>query len=128
MMAQGRTVVGFIGLGAIGSPMAERLVQGGENVIVYNRTIGKTARFRGRARIAASPAEMGDQADIIFACVTTADSYRDVVLGPLGLARGSRVKTYVHLGTNAVALLEELAAALAKPRHRATRCPGDRRR
>ena len=111
-MPQGRAVVGFIGLGAIGSPMAERLVQGGENVIVYNRTIGKTARFRGRARIAASPAEMADQADIIFACITTADSYRDVVLGPLGLARGSRVKTYVHLGTNAVALLEELAAAL----------------
>jgi 3-hydroxyisobutyrate dehydrogenase-like beta-hydroxyacid dehydrogenase len=111
-MAQGRSVVGFIGLGAIGNPMAERLVQGGEDVVVYNRTIGKTARFRGRAKIAASPAEMADAADIIFACVTTADSYRDVVLGPLGIVRGSRAKIYVHVGTNAVALLEELAAEL----------------
>ena len=59
-MARGRTVVGFVGLGAIGSPMAERLVQGGEDVVVYNRTVGKTARFRGRARIAISPAEMAD--------------------------------------------------------------------
>ena len=94
-MAKGRSVVGFIGLGAIGNPIAERLIEGGEDVAVYNRTIGKTARFRGRAKIAASPAEMAESAHIVFACVTTADSYRDVVLGPLGIVRGSRVKTYV---------------------------------
>jgi 3-hydroxyisobutyrate dehydrogenase-like beta-hydroxyacid dehydrogenase len=92
--------------------MAERLVRGGEDVVVYNRTIGKTARFRGRARIAISPAEMADAADIIFACVTTADSYRDVVLGPLGIVRGGRAKIYIHVGTNAVGLVEELAAEL----------------
>ncbi len=111
-MAQGRSVVGFIGLGAIGSPMADRLVQAGEDVIVYNRTIGKTARFRGRARIAASPAEMADAADIVFACVTTAESYRDVVLGPLGIVRGGRARTYVHVGTNDALFVQELAAAL----------------
>ena len=71
-MAKGRSVVGFIGLGAIGNPIAERLIEGGEDVVVYNRTIGKTARFRGRAKIAASPAEMAEAADIVFACVTTA--------------------------------------------------------
>lgn len=71
-MAQGRSVVGFIGLGAIGSPMAERLVQAGEDVVVYNRTISKSARFRGRAKIAASPAEMADDADVVFVCLTAA--------------------------------------------------------
>jgi len=111
-MAQGRSVVGFIGLGAIGRPTAERLVQAGQDVVVYNRTISKTARFRGRAKIAASPAEMADAADIIFVCVTTADSYRDVVLGPLGIVRGSRAETYVHIGTNQPAFVEELAAQL----------------
>jgi 3-hydroxyisobutyrate dehydrogenase-like beta-hydroxyacid dehydrogenase len=109
-MAQGRSVVGFIGLGAIGSPMAERLVQAGEEVVVYNRTLSKTARFRNRAKIAASPAKMADAADIIFVCVTTADSYRDVVLGPLGIIRGGRANTYVHVGTNQPALVEELAS------------------
>ena len=111
-MAQGGSVVGFIGLGAIGGPMAERLVQAGEDVIVYNRTISKTARFRGRAKIAASPAEMADDADIVFACVTTAESYREVVLGPLGIVHGSRARTYVHVGTNEVGFVEELAAKL----------------
>lgn len=112
-MPQGRSVVGFIGLGAIGSPMAERLVQGGENVVVYNRTTGKTAPFRGRAKIALSSADVADEADIVFVCVTTPDSYREVVLGARGIIRGSRVRTYVHVGTNAVATLEELATALA---------------
>jgi 2-hydroxy-3-oxopropionate reductase len=111
-MAQGRSVVGFIGVGAIGNPMADRLVQAGEDVVVYNRTISKTARFRGRAKIAASPAVMGDAADIIFVCVTTAESYRDVVLGPLGIIHGGRVKTYVHIGTNEAAFVEVLAARL----------------
>lgn len=111
-MAKRRSVVGFIGLGAIGGPMAERLVQAGEDVVVYNRTIGKTARFRGRAKIAASPAEMADAADIVFVCVTTADAYRDVVLGPLGVVRGNRAKIYVHVGTNEASFVEGLAAEL----------------
>ena len=99
--------------------MAERLVQGGENVIVYNRTMAKPRASKAAPRSPHRPPKWATQADIIFACITTADSYRDVVLGPHGLARGSRVKTYVHLGTNAVALLEELAAALTAA---ASRC------
>lgn len=106
-------VVGFLGLGAIGRPMAERLVQRGAKLVVYNRTAARAAPFQGRAEIAATPAELADKADIVFACVTTADAYREVLFGPDGVIRGSRAKTYVHVGTNEVALLQELAAALA---------------
>jgi 2-hydroxy-3-oxopropionate reductase len=108
-----RLVVGFLGLGAIGRPMAERLVQGGAKVVVYNRTAARAACFQGRAEIAATPAELADKADVVFACVTTADSYREVLLGPDGVIRGRRAKTYVHVGTNEVAVLQELAAGLA---------------
>lgn len=110
---QKQPVIGFLGLGAIGRPMAERLVQGGVKVVVYNRTAAATTSFEGRAEIAATPAEVADKADQVFTCVTTADSFRDVVLGEQGLIRGNRVKTYVHVGTNEVALLQELAAGLA---------------
>lgn len=72
-MPRGQSVVGFIGLGAIGSPMAERLVQGSEDIVVYNRTVDKAERFQGRAKIAATPAAMADEADFIFVCTTTAD-------------------------------------------------------
>jgi 3-hydroxyisobutyrate dehydrogenase-like beta-hydroxyacid dehydrogenase len=109
---QGGDVVGFLGLGAIGRPMAECMVRSGADVVVYNRTAAKTAPFRNRAIVAETPAEVADKADVVFACLTTADSYREVVLGPHGLIRGARAKTYVHIGTNEVALLEELASAL----------------
>jgi 3-hydroxyisobutyrate dehydrogenase-like beta-hydroxyacid dehydrogenase len=109
-----RPAVGFIGLGAMGAPMADRLVEAGETVIVFNRTAAKAERFRGRAKIAASPAEMAEEADVVFACVTTADAYLDVLLGQNGVIRGSRAKTYVHLGTNEVAVVTELAAALGE--------------
>jgi len=88
-------------------------VQGGAKVIVCNRTAARTASFQGRAGIAATPAELADNADVVFACLTTADSYREVLLGPDGVIRGGRAKTYVHVGTNEVAVLQELAAALA---------------
>jgi 3-hydroxyisobutyrate dehydrogenase-like beta-hydroxyacid dehydrogenase len=112
--ADEQPVIGFLGLGSIGRPMAERLVQGGARVVVYNRTAAATAPFQGRAEIAATPAEAANKADFVFACLTTADSYRDVALGPQGVIHGGRVKTYVHVGTNDVALIEELAAALAR--------------
>lgn len=96
----------------MGAPMADRLVQGGELVVVFNRTTSKGAQFGGRAKIAATPAEMAEEADVVFACVTTPDVYREVLLGPNGIIRGGRAKTYVHLGTNEACVVAELAAAL----------------
>jgi 2-hydroxy-3-oxopropionate reductase len=107
-------VIGFLGLGAIGRPMAERLVHGGAQVVVYNRTTAATASFQGRAVIAATPREVADRADQVLACLTTAESYREVVLGPQGVIHGSRLKTYVHVGTNEVAVIEDLAAQLER--------------
>jgi 3-hydroxyisobutyrate dehydrogenase-like beta-hydroxyacid dehydrogenase len=112
-MPERQTTIGFLGLGAIGTPMAERLVRGGANVVVYNRTAAKAAAFRDRAQIAATPAEVADQADIVFACVTGAEAYRDIVLGPTGIIHGSRAKDYVHVGTSQVELVKDLAQALA---------------
>jgi 3-hydroxyisobutyrate dehydrogenase-like beta-hydroxyacid dehydrogenase len=106
-------VIGFLGLGAIGRPMAERLVSGGARVVVYNRTAAAAAPFQGRAEIAATPRQAADRADFIFACLTTAGSYRDVLLGPDGVIHGGRARTYVHTGTNDAAVVQELAAGLA---------------
>jgi 3-hydroxyisobutyrate dehydrogenase-like beta-hydroxyacid dehydrogenase len=109
---ESQPTIGFLGLGAIGGPMAERLVRGGAKVVVYNRTAAKTDPFRNRAGIAASPAEAADKADIIFACVTGGEAYREIVLGPNGIIHGGRAKDYIHVGTNQVELLEDLATAL----------------
>lgn len=112
-MANGqRPVIGFMGLGAIGRPMAERLVAGGEDVVVYNRTAESAKTFEGRARIATTPAELADMVDIAFSCLTTRQSYENVILGPKGMIQGNRAKVYVHTGTNDVTLMTEIADAL----------------
>lgn len=119
MSAAHTAVIGFIGLGAIGSPMAERMVDGGAEVVVFNRSAAPTLRFEGRAHIAGSPAEVGNRADHVFLCLTDAAAYRSVIFGEHGLIHGNRWRTYVHTGTNELAVIREIEAALA-PRGIAT--------
>lgn len=107
-------VVGFIGLGSIGAPMAERIVQAGYRVHVYDIRAEAMAPFRGRAELAASPRAVADQADVVLGCLASSQSFREAVLGPEGIAAGRRAKQYVHLGTNGAAVVQELAAGLEK--------------
>jgi 3-hydroxyisobutyrate dehydrogenase-like beta-hydroxyacid dehydrogenase len=48
--------LGFLGLGAMGAPMAARLIQAGHQVTVWNRTRSMAETFHGRAAIADTPA------------------------------------------------------------------------
>jgi len=108
------TAIGFIGLGSIGAPMAERIVQAGYRVHVYDIRPEAMAPFRGRAECAASPRAVADQADTVLGCLASNDSFREAVLGRDGIAAGRRAKQYVHLGTNGSAVVQELAAGLEK--------------
>jgi 3-hydroxyisobutyrate dehydrogenase-like beta-hydroxyacid dehydrogenase len=47
--------LGFLGLGAMGAPMAARLIEAGHQVTVWNRTRSRAAAFQGRAQIVATP-------------------------------------------------------------------------
>jgi 3-hydroxyisobutyrate dehydrogenase/2-hydroxy-3-oxopropionate reductase len=67
---QEREQLGFIGLGIMGFPMAENLLKAGHAVRVYNRTRQRSDELARRgATVAASPAEVGRQAPVIFLCV-----------------------------------------------------------
>jgi 3-hydroxyisobutyrate dehydrogenase-like beta-hydroxyacid dehydrogenase len=111
-MAESRPVIGFMGLGAIGGPMALRLADGGVDLVVYNRSGDRLKPFEGKARFARSPAELADMVDIAFSCLTDRQSYQDVILGPQGLIKGGRVKTYVHTGTNDLTIMGEVASGV----------------
>jgi len=104
--------LGFLGLGAIGAPIAERLLRQAGDLVVFDPRPEATAAFAGRAETARSPAEVADRTDIVFACITAPEHYREAVLGGDGVIRGQRAKTYVHLGTSGTALVRELAAEL----------------
>jgi len=75
--------VAFLGLGVMGYPMAGHLARAGHRVTVYNRSPGKAqawiTEFGGR--MAATPREAAQDADIVYACVGNDDDLRTVALG-----------------------------------------------
>ena len=77
--------LGWIGVGRMGFPMAERLLKKGADVAVYNRTRAKAEPLGAKgARVVDSPADLADR-DIVFTMVSASDDLLEVVTGSSGL-------------------------------------------
>lgn len=64
------TKIAFLGLGAMGSRMATRLLQAGHDVTVWNRSAGAAAPLQEvGAHVAATPRAAAESADIVIAMV-----------------------------------------------------------
>ncbi len=71
--------------------MVLNLLAAGSPLTVWNRTEAKTAKAaRHGARVAASPADLAREADIIFICLLNADSVEHVLFGPDGVAKNGK--------------------------------------
>ncbi|MDD5724401.1 MAG: NAD(P)-dependent oxidoreductase [Syntrophales bacterium] len=94
-MTQG-DIIGFIGLGDMGAPMAERIVAAGFDLVVWNRTATKMQPLlRAGAKAAKSPAELGARADIICTCVDSLAAMETILFGPQGIVAGTPRTTLV---------------------------------
>lgn len=92
--------VGFIGLGAMGGPMAKRLVEAGCGVIGFDVSPAAVARFEAAGgQPAGSAKAVGDRAEIVLCSLPNAAIVAEVVHGPDGLLAGSARRTYVELST-----------------------------
>lgn len=81
---------GFIGLGHIGAPMAERLVESGQPTIVFDLRHDACERLAASgAAVAASAAGVASRAELIGICVRDDADVRQVVLGDDGLLAGA---------------------------------------
>jgi 3-hydroxyisobutyrate dehydrogenase-like beta-hydroxyacid dehydrogenase len=77
--------VGFIGLGLMGSRMAENLIKGGYELIVYNRTKEKAEPLvKKGASLAGSLKEAGENSDILFTMLSNPEAVKDAALGEKG--------------------------------------------
>ncbi len=80
--------VAWIGLGVMGYPMAGHVLKaGGHNVVVCNRNRAKAEAWvgeHGAGRVATTPAEAADGADIVLCCVGNDDDLREVTTGKDG--------------------------------------------
>jgi len=80
--------IGWIGLGRMGSPMAERLLDAGHEVRVWNRTRAKAEPLAAKgAVLSEKPADLGD-VDILFTMVSTAADVEQVLFGEGGVIDG----------------------------------------
>ena len=78
--------VSFLGLGAIGRPMAARLA-GPVELTVWNRTLERAEEFarEHRARVAASPRAAAEGAEVIITCLPTSADVESLLDGEDGL-------------------------------------------
>ncbi|MFB6107573.1 MAG: NAD(P)-dependent oxidoreductase [Haloplanus sp.] len=81
--------IGFIGLGAMGTPMAWNVDEAGYDLGVYNRTAAKMDAFAD-AGVATydSPAELAAEAEVVVTMLTGPEALREVVLGEDGVVHG----------------------------------------
>ncbi len=105
--------VGFIGLGLMGGPMAANIARGGFPLTVYNRDPAKTEPLRALgARVATTPAEAGEQSDVVVTMLSDAEALRAVALGPQGfLSSAGHERVWIDMSTVAPAQTREMAAA-----------------
>ncbi|MDB4917514.1 MAG: 3-hydroxyisobutyrate dehydrogenase [Gemmatimonadetes bacterium] len=80
--------VAFLGLGAIGRPMAACLANApGITLSVWNRTAAKAASFAAKhgVRHAATPADAVQDADVVFTCLAISADVESLLDGPAGM-------------------------------------------
>jgi 2-hydroxy-3-oxopropionate reductase len=108
--------LGFIGLGVMGRPMAGHLLAAGHHLTVWSRRADSSRPLQEQgAQVAATPAEVGRQAEIVFTVVTGGADVRQVVLGEEGLIHGLQPgSVVVDMSTIAPGDARDIAAALAE--------------
>lgn len=85
-MTKRTEAVGFIGLGVMGFPMAGHLSNNGYATTVFNRSLGKSEKWRAQHNgdIAHSPASMVENVMHVVSCVGNDDDLREITFGPHG--------------------------------------------
>ena len=107
--------LGFIGLGAMGRPMALNLIKAGYAMTVYARRAQAMAPLvEAGALTAASPAEVARVSDVVFSLVTASADSEEVALGATGIAAGARAgAVVVDMATISPLVTRRIAQALA---------------
>jgi 3-hydroxyisobutyrate dehydrogenase len=109
-MATGTTQkIGWIGMGRMGFPMAERLIKAGHDVSIWNRTRAKAeplAKIGGQ--IVDRLADL-KSVDVLFSIVATGADVQDVLYGKDGVAAGSGRMPPVVVDCSTIAVEESAA-------------------
>jgi 3-hydroxyisobutyrate dehydrogenase-like beta-hydroxyacid dehydrogenase len=108
--------LGFVGLGAMGSRMAKRLLDAGHSLVGYNRTAAKARPLVDAGlTLAASPRAVAEAADVLFSMVSDTGALEAIGHGPDGIVAGLRPDAiWVEMSTVSPIATRQLAEEVSK--------------
>jgi 3-hydroxyisobutyrate dehydrogenase-like beta-hydroxyacid dehydrogenase len=94
--------IGFVGLGKMGSAMAQNLLRAGHELTVYNRSRDKAQPLMQQgAQLAASPAEVARRSEAVFTMLPDDQAVEEVTFGRDGLLSGLAAGA-THISTSTI--------------------------
>ena len=107
--------LGFVGTGKMGGPMANRLLDAGHSLTVYDIREKAMAPLIARGAVAASSSRgVADSADIVFFSLPEPGDVRGEAIGENGVLASERAKILVDLSTTGRPTTLIVAEALAQ--------------
>ena len=117
MGPQVESPVAFIGVGKIGTPMAERLIAAGHNLVVFDKNRVSAERMSGpNVEVASSVAAAAEACDMVLTCLPGPAEFNDLLFGEDALACALREgSVLVDHTTNSPVVISSAAERLEKP-------------
>jgi len=108
-------VIGFIGLGIMGRPMARNLLKAGYPLIVHSRSRGPIDEIaKAGAKVGTSPRDVAAQCDVLITMLPNSPDVEQVVLGRDGVIEGARAGlVLLDMSTISPLISQKVGAALA---------------
>lgn len=107
-------IIGFLGVGLIGKPIAEHIAKSWP-LVVCDADPAALKGFAPHVSSVRSAVELADRADIVFACLPSLEAHRRALLDPkTGVIAGRRLRGFVQVGTTGPEFARELAGAFMK--------------
>lgn len=108
-------VIGFIGLGIMGRPMARNLLKAGYPLVVHSRSRGPVDEIaRAGAKVGSSPRDVAAQSDVLITMLPNSPEVELVALGRDGIVEGARPGLlFVDMSTISPIVSKKVGEALA---------------
>ncbi len=112
-MSDAKLRVGFIGIGAMGTPISHNLLKAGFPLTVYDRFPAQTDPFAALGvPVASSCADLARKCDVVFTMIGQVAEELEAVLGPGGVLEGAHSGlTLIDMSTVGIAASKTMAAA-----------------
>lgn len=117
--------IGFIGLGNLGTPIAENLLEKHAGMYVYNRTVEKTKPLEEKgAQVCLSVKELAEKCDVVFSIVSNDKAVQEITDGNDGIAKNLKEGgMHISMSTILPATSDELFALHQKNGNVYMACP-----